>query len=484
MLFVVFTIAVLNLFLGFALAVRLHYGPPNLADAWRTWNVCCTSAATLRRKKPSRKKAVAEKPKAVEADSAVSDFSAEDIDSLLDMDEEDEFLDEFAEDNPPGDDEDSGYDPAADEPSVETVTETGLPENWLLDDKNIETSVLRLNIAMMKSGARATDLDTRLRASRGNVDVEALKIMAGMLREDCQSYLSEQSAAADKMHSRLAEFGDLASVVEEIEMGNMQQAAQIETTLSNLDQLDFTAAAESIAARLLEELGKLREARHKLRDGHDVAFLTIALHENRMNAVPKQLFIDELTGLRSRAGLEATLRDWWSLEKQKKHQMNAALFDLDRFGQINAQYGPELADLALREIAKIMGERCAAGELMGRFAGQRFLYVSVDKGPRAAIKDAEYIRQSVARATFECPDHEFNVGMCGGYAEVAQNDTIESLFARLETALAAAKAAGSGQGCFHDGRDAEIVQSPNLGAKYREIKLEKNTSFPGKKAGS
>ena len=35
-----------------------------------------------------------------------------------------------------------------------------MPEQWDLNEKYVETSILRLNIAMIKSGVRATEIDT------------------------------------------------------------------------------------------------------------------------------------------------------------------------------------------------------------------------------------------------------------------------------------------------------------------------------------
>ena len=40
------------------------------------------------------------------------------------------------------------------------------PENWNLDEKYVETSILRLNIAIMKSDERAVQIDSQLRMPR------------------------------------------------------------------------------------------------------------------------------------------------------------------------------------------------------------------------------------------------------------------------------------------------------------------------------
>ena len=199
-----------------------------------------------------------------------------------------------------------------------------------------------------------------------------------------------------------------------------------------------------------------------------------------MDQIPKQLFNDELTGLRSRIGISAALAEWWSVSKHKKHQISAALFDLDGFGAINGKHGPAVADKVLAHVARLFEERCGTGDILGRFAGQRFLWVVADKGPRTATKDAEFVRQSLERTAYEHDDAEFGLTMCGGYTEIGQDDTVESFMARLEKALSQAKQAGSNHGSFHDGRNIELVESPNLGAKYREVKLNKRSTFPGK----
>jgi hypothetical protein len=119
--------------------------------------------------------------------------------------------------------------------------------------------------------------------------------------------LAEQSEAAEKFRARIGELGELASLGEEIEMTNLEQSAQVETTINNLEYMDFRSDPEAANQRLLEEIKNLRTARHKLRDNQEVAFLSIARYEKRIDKIEKQLFIDPLTKLRNRIGLEEAL---------------------------------------------------------------------------------------------------------------------------------------------------------------------------------
>lgn len=377
-------------------------------------------------------------------------------------------IDEMLDDDP-GQSLDIGpiYEPYDDD--VAELINPDQPEAWDLNEKFVETSILKLNIAMMKSGRRASEIDVRLRGVRGHSDAETIRHCVAQLLEDCRTYLAEQNDAADKFRSRVGELGELKDLGEEIEMANLEQSAQIETTISNLEYMDFESDLEAANQRLLSELGKLRVARHHLRDNQEVAFLTIARYENRMDKIEAQLFNDPLTRIRNRIGLETTLWQWWQQNRQQSRQMSAAMFDLDRFGGVNEQYGALTGDRILEAIAALVQQQAGASDLVGRFAGQRFLVVFCDAGPRAAIKSAELIRQTIERTTFVHQDEKFQVTATAGIVEITPDDSHESLLARLEAALKHARKIGGNRASFHNGREPEPVESPNFGAEFSEI---------------
>jgi hypothetical protein len=56
-------------------------------------------------------------------------------------------------------------------------------------------------------------------------------------------------------------------------------------------------------------------------------------------------------------------------------------------------------------------------------------------------------------------------------AEVKKDETFDSLFKRLDEAVAKAKQEGPNTAALHDGRKAELIEPPSLGAEYREIAI-------------
>lgn len=442
-----FLIGGLNLFIGYAVAVRLGFGPATL-----TGPLHALSGAT------------ADAPSIGDDDfeSMLSDMLDADADDLLDQ------ADEMEMDLEP-------LDEPYDEEAV-ALLDSDSPEIWDLNEKYVETSILRLNIAMMKSGARATEIDTLLRSMAGNSDRETIRDSWMKLKEDCKSYLAEQSDAAERFAARVDELGELASLGDEIEFANMNQASQIETTVSNLDHMDFETDLEAANARLLEEIANLRLARHQLRDDQEAAFLTIARFEDRLDKIEEKLFHDPLTGVRNRIGLEVALNEWWKQRRHESRSISALLFDLDDFGLRNEEHGCLVGDRVLYQIAQVLNSNAGSSDMVGRFAGQRFLLMSVDSGPRAAIKVAETIRQTIEKVVFVQGGKRFTLTASGAITEVSPEDeTYLDVFERVERSMKAAKKAGRNCvfGCQRNELDAEPerIKAPSFGVEEQEIEV-------------
>jgi diguanylate cyclase (GGDEF)-like protein len=444
-----FIIAVLNIGLGFALAAYLGYGPPGLADTWGSVRRYCPNFPLPRfvhKRRPEPP------PLDLPPEPAIPSGLLE----LFDAGE-------------PGELGIEPCDEPYDDDAAELLNPT-IPELWDLNEKYVEASVLRLNVAMIRSGARAAEIDSRLRSCRGQSDHETIETCLRLLREDCVGYLAEQSAAAKKFSDRIGELGELSSLGEEIEMGNFEQSAQVETTLNNLDYMDFNGDPEDGNRRLLEEIKNLGAARHRLRDKQEAAFLAIARCEGRIDKIEKQLFDDPLTKLPNRIGLEAELDAWWKQGRWKTRPMSAVLFDADRFGAVNENHGLLLADRILYQIGQILKSGFGEENLLARYAGNRFLAVLLDVGPRAAVKSIERMRQTVEKTTFLHENQKIKITVGAAIAEVKpDDDEYIAVLDRLEKTMKTVKESGPNRAFLHDGSHPESVASPNLGAEGIEI---------------
>lgn len=436
MLLLTVAIVVLNIGLGFAIAMYLGYGPPTLLDAWHTVGELGVPLG-------------------------VNVGMTHDSSGLLGT------ATAFAPDEPVAAPETPR--PASTEPAG-TETPASASETALdLDERLVETSVLKLNLAMLRSDAKVTDLDTRLHACQGQFQADVVASCLEEFKEDCQTYLAEQRQAAEQFRQSLGQWGDLAGLGEQIEMTNLEQAAQIETTLSNLEGLDVSAGLPAAGERLLSEIDKLRGARHKLRDAHEQAFAAVARQEGRLGSIDEQFKQDRLTPLPTRVGLEATLHQWHEEKRFEQGELCAALLDLDQFQPVNQRHGSLAGDRVLYHVAQYLLGAAGEGSLVGRFAGQQFLIVTVNQGPRTVSKTIEMIRQSIERMTFARGDQSLSLTATAALTPVNPDDTPETIFERLGTTLATAKRSGPNRTFLCDGAEPQLVQSPNLGAEYRDI---------------
>jgi len=208
-------IGILNLCLGYALAVHLGYAPPSLVEAWDALTSPRLPAPGLSPDGTFRG------PGATLPEELGGDF----------------------------------YGPNEQHGQHQRHEQHEPPE---------ETWLLKLHAAMIRSEARGRELEARLRGVAGQGDVETIQQCAAELQEDCQICLAEEREAAERFRERIGESDRLRHLGEELEMANLEQAAQIEMTLNDLRQTDVESDPEAANRWLLEEIGKLGAARRKL----------------------------------------------------------------------------------------------------------------------------------------------------------------------------------------------------------------------------
>ncbi len=485
----VLTIGVINLCLGYMAAVRLGFGPPTLLDAWAALTsggvpvkfphehrrLAADTLLADHSPEPatpdSRDQSLEQTP-AGEADEGPEEIlTAEELDEMFGVQA---AAREAARTPGTAGDEDEDATGHAAVPATENSPNSALEALEQLDDAFAETAVLKLNMAILRSTAALTKLEQLLRAVRGRTDEATIRKVIEQLKEDCRTFLAEHEEAAERFRQHIDELGEMRQLGERIEMAALEQVAQIETTLSNLDHMDFRSDLEAANARLLDELSQLRKSRHRLRDDQEQAFLIIAEHCGRTAQINQRLGTDGLTGLPNRIGLQTKLWEWWSRQEHRKRQMVAALFDLDDFGSLNERCGSWIADAVLRHLAEQFRKQVRPSDVLARFAGQRLAMITLDIGPRAATKQAELIRQTAERITFSLNGQTFTVTLSAAVTEVTADDAPETVFQRLEAAMKQAKRSGGNRCCFHTGEKIEPVESPNLGAPHTEIELDQH----------
>ena len=87
---------------------------------------------------------------------------------------------------------------------------------------------------------------------------------------------------------------------------------------------------------------------------------------------------DPLTGLLNRRGVERAATRLVAQAARSGRALSVVVADLDRFKAINDSYGHALGDVVLRRFAAHATNAMRAGDVVGRFGGEEFVFVLTD----------------------------------------------------------------------------------------------------------
>jgi two-component system, cell cycle response regulator len=154
---------------------------------------------------------------------------------------------------------------------------------------------------------------------------------------------------------------------------------------------------------------------------------------------------DGLTGLYNHRHIHSLLADEFERVERTGDCMSVAMFDLDRFKQVNDTFGHQAGDRVLVELADILRETARDIDRLGRYGGEEFIALL----PETCIEDAavfvERVRREVARRPFDIGGNEpLRMTLSAGVATYPDPtiDSVEALVGLADEALYAAKAAG------------------------------------------
>lgn len=125
---------------------------------------------------------------------------------------------------------------------------------------------------------------------------------------------------------------------------------------------------------------------------------------------------DALTGVGNRRELEIVLERAFCEADRSGHPVSLLMIDIDKFKDINDNYGHDMGDRVLCSLAEVLQTACRDADTVARLGGDEFVCIL----PNTAVHDAEVIadriRTLVSKATAGTCPYSVSIGVSGGEA--------------------------------------------------------------------
>lgn len=171
--------------------------------------------------------------------------------------------------------------------------------------------------------------------------------------------------------------------------------------------------------------------------------------EMRENELERRAATDRLTGTLNRRGFEERVREAYdTLSHTERHHdpreraILIALADIDKFKNINDTFGHDAGDAVLRAVSRCFRDSVRAGDTVGRWGGEEFVFAFVNGPEMPADEIAERLRTAVEQLDIEWKGTRIPVTISIGIADGESSETFDEAIAAADRALYTAKEEG------------------------------------------
>jgi diguanylate cyclase (GGDEF)-like protein len=176
----------------------------------------------------------------------------------------------------------------------------------------------------------------------------------------------------------------------------------------------------------------------------------ILASRNRMlvERISGEARVDELTGLLNRRGFDERAGTELAHARRESTSLAVICFDLDFFKRVNDEFGHEVGDLVLTNVAECFRREARQIDVVARMGGEEFVALLPGAGLEEARSFAERVRVALQRSA---PDGVPRVTASAGAAATVAPERLEDLMKAADMALYAAKA---------EGRNRTVLDAP------------------------
>ena len=170
---------------------------------------------------------------------------------------------------------------------------------------------------------------------------------------------------------------------------------------------------------------------------------------NQMRTIERLSMIDQLTGIPNRRSFDDRLKMEWKQAIREQKPISILMMDLDKFKNINDNYGHLQGDMVLQTVAGIFpGAFRRPGDFAARWGGEEFVVLMPNTPFEGAMEVAENIRSNIECAEMpSISDVKINITISIGVNSIIpeKDSSVDEFISMTDKALYKAKNNGRNQ---------------------------------------
>lgn len=167
---------------------------------------------------------------------------------------------------------------------------------------------------------------------------------------------------------------------------------------------------------------------------------------NRSRSMMTMSGFDSLTGLANRRYFDQRFKDEMSKAEKLERPLSLVLFDLDHFKRVNDEYGHDVGDGVLLQVADLMRRGSREQDFLARWGGEELAMILPDTDAEVATRVAKRLTDMIRNKVFRSLSSNVRLTASAGVAERrADCSTAEDLFSLADQRVLQAKAIGRDQ---------------------------------------
>ncbi|MFP8968083.1 GGDEF domain-containing protein [Pokkaliibacter sp. CJK22405] len=158
-----------------------------------------------------------------------------------------------------------------------------------------------------------------------------------------------------------------------------------------------------------------------------------------------QIVTDPLTNLPNRRGFDLLAHQGVSEAVRTNQALSIILIGIDRFSNINDNYGHASGDTVLKRVSATLRTSLRGSDVLCRWGGDEFIVMLKNTPADRACLVAEKLRKLVSDQTFSFSGEQVHLSVSAGVSGLIPKESLRSMLARSNHALHQAKDKGRNQ---------------------------------------